>query len=84
MTQEVSSKLRWACRRGMLELDVLLGNFLENRFNYLTPEDQENFINLLNNNDQDLFTWLIGRELPPNPATINIVNKILEYAKNSH
>ena len=29
---ESMQRIRWACRRGMLELDVLLGNFLDHAY----------------------------------------------------
>ena len=35
------ARLKWACRRGMLELDVLLLPFVEEAFDSLSYEDQE-------------------------------------------
>ncbi len=75
------SRLRWACRRGMLELDVLLGNFLEEAYATLSPEDQANFVNLLECNDQELFMWLTGKEKPTDPVFILMVEKIRHHAK---
>ena len=77
-------KLRWACRRGMLELDVLLGNFLEEVFIKLSPQDQTGFVQLLDNTDQDLFVWLTGRTIPDNLVTATIVAKIRDHAYNRH
>ncbi len=77
----IPSRLRWACRRGMLELDVLLGNFLEEAFLQATLEDQEKFIALLDCNDQELFMWLTGKEIPSQPEFIDIVGKIRHHAK---
>ena len=45
--KEIPPRLRWSCRRGMLELDVLLGNFLEEAYFGLTPSEQELFVKLL-------------------------------------
>jgi antitoxin CptB len=81
---KIPSKLRWACRRGMLELDVLLGNFLEEAFINLDGKDQEQFVQLLSNNDQDLFIWLTGREVPPAANMAAIVDKVREHAYNRH
>jgi antitoxin CptB len=78
------SKLRWACRRGMLELDVLLGNYLEEAYPTASPEDQALFVLLLDNNDQDLFTWLTGRITPEHPEIATIVTKIRKHAYNRH
>lgn len=58
------SKLRWACRRGMLELDVLLGNFLEERYDNLSVDEKKIFIELLEEPDPALFAWIMGHESP--------------------
>ncbi len=75
------ARLRWACRRGMLELDVLLGNFLEEALVYAMPEDQKKFVDLLDCNDQQLFMWLTGKEIPSDPDFVYIVQKIRHHAQ---
>ncbi len=80
----VPSRLRWACRRGMLELDVLLGNFLEEAFTNLTEEEQLIFVQLLAENDQDLFMWLTGKEFPTSPEFMTMVEMIRYHAKHRH
>jgi antitoxin CptB len=84
VSTEVPPKLRWACRRGMLELDVLLGNFLEEVFISLSEQDQNTFVDLLAENDQDLFTWLTGHVVSPNPKLALMVEKIRHHAQNRH
>ena len=81
---EIPPKLRWSCRRGMLELDVLLGNFLEEAYVTLSEQDQTTFVNLLDENDQDLFTWLTGKEKPENQTLALMVEKIRHHAQNRH
>lgn len=80
----VPSRLRWACRRGMLELDVLLGNFLEEVYSSLSEEEQLGFVHLLSENDQDLFMWLTGKASPSNLDFIKMVEKIRDHAKHRH
>lgn len=80
----VPSRLRWACRRGMLELDVLLGNFLEEIYTSLEEEEQLCFVQLLSENDQDLFLWLTGKEIPSQSDFVNMVEKIRYHAKHRH
>ena len=53
-------KLQWQCRRGMLELDVILIPFLEKHFCALEQESQLLFEELLNQADPDLYTWIMG------------------------
>ena len=62
-----SNRLRWAARRGMLELDLLLNGFLDHGYARLTPEQQTVFQRLLGCEDQDLFAWLLGHAHPPDP-----------------
>ena len=42
-TEKRYARLKWACRRGMLELDVLLQPFVEEAFHDLSDQDQETF-----------------------------------------
>jgi len=80
----IPPRLRWACRRGMLELDVLLGNFLEEAYLNLSTNEQILFEELLTNSDQDLFVWLTGRTQPNAANIAEMVVKIREHAKNRH
>ncbi|MHB1946759.1 MAG: FAD assembly factor SdhE [Gammaproteobacteria bacterium] len=82
MTTEVPPRLRWSCRRGMLELDVLLGNYLEKAYPKAPAHEQALFVQLLDCGDQDLFNWLMGKEVPSDPNIQEIVGKIRENARN--
>jgi antitoxin CptB len=53
-------RLRWQCRRGMLELDLLLARFLETGYAALDAEGRAAFERLLGYQDQILFDWLMG------------------------
>lgn len=61
------SKVRWRCRRGMLELDVMLQKFCDAVYTSLSPEKQQLFEDLLESADQDLQRWLVGTEPTSNP-----------------
>ncbi|MFZ5530062.1 MAG: succinate dehydrogenase assembly factor 2, partial [Pseudomonadota bacterium] len=37
------TRLHWQCRRGMLELDIMLGEFLEARFEELDATEKRAF-----------------------------------------
>lgn len=58
-------RLRWKCRRGMLELDRLLMNFLNLGYNSLTLKDKALFEDLLGHSDQNLLTWLLASNTAP-------------------
>lgn len=56
-------KLRWACRRGMLELDVLLLPFMDDgAYDVLSEEQKLIFQRLLSSDDPDLFAWFMGHQ----------------------
>ena len=55
-------QLRWACRRGMLELDVLFMPFVDEAYEYLNNEDRATFERLLKGDDPELFAWFMGHE----------------------
>lgn len=74
MTQQ--AKLKWHCRRGMRELDLLLEEFLEYRFQALSSTDQEAFVRLLDCPNQDLMNWLIEGDNPQDEQLAGIVRKI--------
>jgi len=49
------SQLYWQCRRGNLELDLLLKNYLENRYLHASESEREQFAELLKLDDEELF-----------------------------
>ncbi|WP_028885906.1 succinate dehydrogenase assembly factor 2 [Teredinibacter turnerae] len=73
------NRLRWASRRGMLELDLVLLPFLENHFHSLTAEEQQLFETLLECEDQDLFNWFLRKNLPDDENLRRIVTIILSH-----
>ena len=58
-------RLRWRCRRGLLELDLWLARFAEDGLEDLSDEECDAFEALLQEADADLLAWLEGREQPP-------------------
>ena len=74
------SRLSWACRRGMLELDVLLGNFLKEVYPVLSEEEKNLFEILLSFPDPQLFAWLLSQEKPADARLIFIIEKIRHHA----
>ncbi len=54
------ARIQYQCRRGMLELDVFLMPFCANCFEGLPANQKVFFVELLEEPDPDLFTWLMG------------------------
>lgn len=76
-------KLRWQCRRGMLELDILLLSFLETVYPTLPYVQQKDFVELLNYPDQSLFDWLVGGGEPAVSHLSKLVGEIRDNGKNN-
>ena len=74
------ARLKWACRRGMLELDVLLANFFEKMYSNLSARDKQLFADLLEYSDPELFNWLMGMTEPADKKILSIVKKIRSHA----
>jgi antitoxin CptB len=64
MVQDLG-KLRWRCRRGMKELDVLLARYVEERFCSASSLEQDAFRRLLDTQDPVLYAYCLGSEPPP-------------------
>jgi antitoxin CptB len=69
-------KLRWRCRRGMKELDVLLSRYLEEEYRDATPEHQQAFRQLLDSQDPLLYAYFLGREPPPDAVLSSLLERI--------
>ena len=73
--------MRWASRRGMLELDLVLEPFVSARYAALSDDDKIRYRDLMLCEDQELFGWFLGRQIPDDPELAAIVRTILEHAR---
>lgn len=80
-TEAARSRLAWRCRRGMLELDLLLSGFLERGYGELSEADQCSFDELLNCEDAVLLEYLLGRLHPAHPRFARVVAAIRRAAR---
>ena len=58
------AKLRWRCRRGMLENDLFIERFFERYENEITPERATALGMLMDLSDNDLLDLMLGRKEP--------------------
>ncbi|CAG1011233.1 FAD assembly factor SdhE [Rhizobiaceae bacterium] len=70
------ARLRWRCRRGMLENDLVLGRFLDARGASITEDDMALLDRLLDMTDTDLWDLIAGRA-EPDDATLAPMVKAL-------
>lgn len=69
-------RLRWRSRRGLLELDVVLKDFLDRRYPGLTPAEQEAFEQLLTVPDETLLAYVQGKQNPPEKELMQLIAKL--------
>lgn len=55
-------RIRWRSRRGLLELDIVLGRFIDKHYAQLDPARQRAFEELLDTPDNPLWDMIAGRE----------------------
>lgn len=67
------ARLRWKCRRGTLELDLILARFLDTHYAHLSPAQQEAFESLLEAADDDLWQLVNGESASESPAQQSLI-----------
>jgi antitoxin CptB len=77
MTQAEMNRLRWRCRRGLLENDLVLGRFLDAHGSQLEGERLSAFQALLEYPDDELWGIVSGRSPCRDPALGEVV-KLLQ------
>jgi len=69
-------KLRWQSRRGMKELDVLFESFFARQAEPLLDGAWPQLEVMLGQEDDVLFDWISGRNLPKDPAMLLLINAL--------
>jgi len=77
------NRLRWAARRGMLELDLILSPFVEREYALLNDAEKQQFERLLACEDQDLFNWFLNKTTSDDTDIQSIVQLVLERTKRA-
>lgn len=70
-------RAQWRSRRGMLELDLLLADFVRERYPQLDAADQAAYRRLLARDDWELVDWLQGQA--PAPGLVRITRLIRAF-----
>ena len=74
------TEVLWMCRRGMLELDLVLNNFARQEYVALDSNMKKQFITLLTYDDPVLFDILIKKSIAADDKITNIVTVINTYS----
>ncbi len=62
MKSKEFERARWRCRRGMLELDIILQRFMDAHYCQLSADELQQFDRLLILPDNDLWDLICARE----------------------
>jgi antitoxin CptB len=74
------STLRWRCRRGKKELDLVLARFLERHLAGLDAAQRAAFERLLALEDEDLLDLILGRTASADPAAAAVLRRLADGA----
>lgn len=80
MSDAELARLRWRCRRGLLELDLLLRRFVEHHYNDLSDAERRVFDRLLALADAELLALLQGENEPTDPELAQLVATVRRHA----
>ncbi len=71
-------RIRWRCRRGMLENDLMLSRFLDRCADTLTEDDIANLDALLHMSDNALWDLLSGRAEADDPRLASFAARLAQ------
>ena len=77
---DVLNRLRWRSQRGMLELDHILGLFLDRHLASLSPAEQVAYEALLGLEDPELFDLILDRQPATDPVQASLLKRLREPA----
>ena len=75
------SKLRWRCRRGLLENDLFIERFFRRHESRLTVGQARALGELMDLSDHDLLDLLLGRKAPESAGFGSEVRNVLELLR---
>lgn len=73
------ARMRWRCRRGMLELDIVLQRFIDKHYARLGASQLEQFETLLSLSDHDLWAMIAGKATVPDETFLSLL-KLLQQS----
>lgn len=73
---EEIARLKWQCRRGMLELDLMLEAFINKKYANLEAPYKSAFRSLLKYQDQKLLDCLMGHIIPEDKDVAYVAEQV--------
>ncbi|ERJ18273.1 Antitoxin CptB protein [Salinisphaera shabanensis E1L3A] len=75
------ARIRWLCRRGMKELDVLLERFVSIEYDDLDEREQTGLRELVEMEDPDLYALVMGRMEPETAVHADLLSRIRQFQR---
>jgi succinate dehydrogenase flavin-adding protein (antitoxin of CptAB toxin-antitoxin module) len=69
-------RIRFLTRRGLLELDIVLGRFMQTQFDHLSDDELDLFCEILEWPDQDFLAIVNEKQEPDDKCFNDLVTKI--------
>ena len=76
------SRLRWRCRRGIKEMDLVFQGFLEQEYQQLNEQNKALFEKILDESDLDILDWILGRKDVTNTEYAELIEKFRQLKSN--
>ena len=81
LDERALSKLKWRCRRGLLENDLFIERFFTNYESGLTVRQADSLNALMDLADNDLLDLLLARKEPEGDINTSDVRELLEQLR---
>ena len=72
------NRLKWHCRRALLELDLVFERFWERNEDDLDAQGEAALERLLELQDHELWALVVGREVTDDPQLKNMIARLQE------
>jgi antitoxin CptB len=77
------SKLRWRCRRGLLENDLFIDRFFSKYSSHLTQKQAQGLLVLMDLSDNDLLDLFLARQQPQGDLLSDEVVEVLRQVRET-
>ncbi len=71
-------RLKWRCRRGIREMDIMFVRFLDTHYPTLNDQQKLAFERLIDVSDLDILDWLLKRQQPTDPELAELIEIMLD------
>jgi antitoxin CptB len=76
MDEITDSRIKWKCRRGLLELDIVFQKFCQTVLPTMSDEEKKLFFCFLDTSDQVLLDWIFSSRFPESGQYKDFVQKL--------